>query len=205
MIMKINYIYLKDLPRISTLGRYDKVVCTTFLKDLLDLASLSSKQIPSDLTDSATIYNELISLVLGKFYDHPFARAVLPYDGTLSTDDLNGYGEVFAYHLILLLNDTHERYVTILNEYASAKSHLMDKVKSETASSRKYNDTPQNSNALEPYQGDDYISNFTKFETENSTDMGTKMARLKEVEDGYSNVMAEWVEEFHRIFMEENA
>ena len=205
MIMKLNYIYLKDLPRISTLGRYDKVVCTTFLKDLLDLASLSSKQIPSDLTDSASIYNELISLVLGKFYNHPITKAILPCDETLTTDDLNSYGETFAYHLILLLNDTHERYTTILSEYASAKTHLMDQVKSGTTSSRKYNDTPQNSNALEPYQGDDYISNFTKFETENSTDMATKMARLKEVEDGYNNVMAEWVEEFHRIFLEENA
>ena len=205
MIMKSNYIYLQDLPRIAPFGRYDKVVCTTFLKSLLALDSLSSKQIPSDLTDSSAVYNELVSKVLGKFYEHAVGRIVTPCQYTPDLTDLNSVGETFAYHFILLLNDTHERYTTILNEYASAKAHLMDKVKSETASSRKHNDTPQNSNALEPYQGDDYISDFTKFETENSTDMATKMARLKEVEDGYNNVMAEWVEEFERIFLEEKA
>ena len=80
----------------------------------------------------------------------------------------------------------------------------MDQVQSGTVSKRKHNDTPQNSNALEPYEGDNYISDFTKFETDNASDMATKMTRLAEISDRYENVMSDWVNEFKRIFLEEN-
>lgn len=200
----IKYVYLKDLPRISGIKKFDKVVFTTILKSLLDLLALTGKQVPSDLTDSNATYNELISKVLGKYFDKPIDYGYIrPYD-SFDADDLNEMGEDFAYRIITILNDTHERYVTILNEYASAKTHLMDNVTSNTLSKRKYNDTPQNSNASDPYEGDDYISNFTSFDTTNSTEFATKMARLREIQEGYDNIMAEWVEEFRRAFMEEN-
>lgn len=200
----IKYVYLKDLPRITGIKKFDKVVFTTILKNLLDLLALTGKQVPSDLTDSNATYNDLISKVLGKYFDKPIDYGYIrPYD-SFDADDLNEMGEDFAYRLITILNDTHERYVTILNEYASAKTHLMDNVTSSNLSKRKYNDTPQNSNGTNPYEGDDYISNFTSFDTTNSTEFATKMARLREIQEGYDNIMAEWVEEFRRAFMEEN-
>ena len=202
---RIRYIYLKDLPRLTSYARYDKVVCTTFLKTLLDLANLTNKQVPSDLSDSNANYNELISSVLGRFYEKPVGLVLLNcMEENPSTEQLNNVGESFAYRIIAVLNRTHERFITLLTEYASAKTHLMDQVQSGTVSKRKHNDTPQNSNATEPYEGDDYISDFTKFETDNSSDMATKMTRLAEISDRYENVMADWVNEFKRIFMEEN-
>ena len=204
-MLRNRYVYLKDLPRLTSFARYDKAVCTTFLKTLLDLANLTGKQVPSDLTDSNAQYNELISSVLGRFYEKPVGIVLLScMETNPTTDQLNNVGESFAYRVIAVLNRTHERYITLLAEYANAKTHLMDQVKSGTVSKRKHNDTPQNSNALEPYEGDNYISDFTKFETDNASDMATKMTRLAEISDRYENVMADWVNEFKRIFLEEN-
>ena len=204
-MLRNKYIYLKDLPRLTSFARYDKAVCTTFLKTLLDLANLTGKQVPSDLTDSNAQYNELISSVLGRFYEKPVGIVLLDCTEENPTNEvLNYVGEEFAYRIIAVLNRTHDRYMTLLTEYASAKTHLMDQVQSGTVSKRKHNDTPQNSNALEPYKGDNYISDFTKFETENASDMATKMTRLAEISDRYEDVMADWVNEFKRIFLEEN-
>lgn len=204
-MQRIRYIYLKDLPRLTSFARYDKAVCTTVLKNLLDLANLTGKQVPSDLTDSNAQYNELISSVLGRFYEKPLGIVLLECTEENPTNEsLNSVGEEFAYRVIAVLNRTHDRYMTLLTEYANAKTHLMDQVKSGTVSKRKHNDTPQNSNALEPYEGDNYISDFTKFETDNASDMATKMTRLAEITDSYHNVMDDWVNEFKRIFLEEN-
>ena len=204
-MQRIRYVYLKDLPRLISFKRYDKAVCTTFLKTLLDLDNLTSKQVPSDLTDSNAYYNELISSVLGRFYDKPVGLTLLHCTEENPTNDtLNSVGEEFAYRVIAVLNRTHERYITLLTEYAAAKGHLMEQVKSGTVSKRKHNDTPQNSNALEPYEGDNYISDFTKFETDNASDMATKMTRLGEINDMFHDVMDDWVNEFKRIFLEEN-
>ena len=204
-MLRNKYIYLKDLPRLTSFSRYDKVVCTTFLKTLLDLANLTGKQVPSDLTDSNAQYNELISSVLGRFYNKPVGVVVLHCTEDNPTNDtLNSVGEEFAYRVIAVLNRTHDRYMTLLTEYASAKTHLMDQVRSGTVSKRKHNDTPQNANTEGVYEGDNYISDFTKSETDNASDMATKMTRLAEISDRYENVMADWVNEFQRIFMEEN-
>ena len=204
-MLRTRYVYLKDLPRLTSFARYDKAVCTTVLKNLLDLADLTGKQVPSDLSDSNAQYNELISSVLGRFYEKPVGIVLLScMETNPTTDQLNNVGESFAYRLIAVLNRTHDRYITLLTEYASAKTHLMEQVKSGTVSKRKHNDTPQNSNALEPYEGDNYISDFTKFETDNASDMATKMSRLAEISDRYEDVMDDWVNEFKRIFMEEN-
>ena len=203
MMLKTKYVYLKDLPRIS-LNRYDKAVCTTFLSTLLGLVNLTGKQVPSDLTDSSAQYNELVSQVLGRFYEKPVGLILVScMEPTPTTDQLNITGEQFAYRFIAVLNRTHERYMTLLTEYANAKAHLMDDVKSGTTSMRKHNDTPQNSNALDPYTGDNYISDFTKFETDNKSEMATKITRLAEISDRYENVMSDWANEFQRIFMEE--
>lgn len=204
-MLRTKYIYLKDLPRLTSFARYDKAVCTTVLKNLLGLADLTGKQVPSDLSDSNAQYNELISSVLGRFYEKPVGIVLLECTEENPTNAaLNSVGEEFAYRVIAVLNRTHDRYMTLLTEYANAKTHLMDQVKSGTVSKRKHNDTPQNSNALEPYEGDDYISDFTKFETENASDMATKMTRLAEITDNYHDVMDDWVNEFKRIFLEEN-
>ena len=204
-MLRNKYIYLKDLPRLTSFARYDKAVCATVLKNLLDLADLTGKQVPSDLSDSNAQYNELISSVLGRFYEKPVGIVLLECTEENPTNEsFNSVGEEFAYRVIAVLNRTHDRYITLLTEYANAKTHLMDQVQSGTVSKRKHNDTPQNSNTLEPYEGDDYISDFTKFETENASDMATKMTRLAEITDQYHDVMDDWVNEFKRIFLEEN-
>lgn len=204
-MLRTKYIYLKDLPRLTSFARYDKAVCTTVLKNLLDLADLTGKQVPSDLSDSNAQYNELISSMLGRFYEKPVGIVLLKCTEENPTNEaLNSVGEEFAYRVIAVLNRTHDRYITLLTEYANAKTHLMDQVQSGTVSKRKHNDTPQNSNALEPYEGDNYISDFTKFETDNASDMATKMTRLAEITDNYHDVMDDWVNEFKRIFLEEN-
>ena len=114
MMLKTKYVYLKDLPRISAYARYDKVVCTTFLSNLLEIVNLNNKQVPSDLTDSNAQYNELISSVLGRFYEKPVGLILVScMEPNPTADQLNITGEQFAYRVIAILNRTHERYMTL--------------------------------------------------------------------------------------------
>ena len=198
-----RYIYFKTyFPDQENL--FEKYTMSTFLQSFLG-EDLTDYQLPSDLTTKATTYNRLLSEMMGKYYYKPIGKAYLPpWEDEIPEDTLEKVINSWFRKFLMVLNRTYERYILILDEYASARAKMMDDVKSSTLSKRKHNDTPQNPNTSDVYEGDNYISDFTKFETENNTEFATKMARLNEIEQGYSNVMDDWVDEFQKIFLEEN-
>ena len=99
---------------------------------------------------------------------------------------------------------TYEYYVPLLTFYRAAKINLMDDVESTSSNKIKFNDTPQNANTSGVYEGDDYINQFTKTEGVSKSQLTSKINRLREIQDGYKNVMADWVKEFEMLFMEDN-
>lgn len=121
--------------------------------------------------------------------------------------------------LLLLANLTYEKYSTLLNFYASKKADLMNALSSSYsdvgASSSKSenfnltNDTPQEV-YNDDYSDNNYASSTSKGKNESSmrTNLNhselhegdTLIARLKEIEDKYSNVMQEWIKEFDKFF-----
>ena len=204
MICTTKYIYLKDYE--SDIGPYQKANMSSFLQSMVGDDDLTGYELPSDLSSKATTYNKLIGLILGRYWEKPIGKAYIPsfiHDETIDETTLEKVWASFSRRFITILNRTHERYITLIDAYEGERTHLLDQVGSNTTSKRKHNDTPQNPNTADVYEGDDYITDFTKFETENKTDFATKMQRLNELNQLYEDKFDEWVNEFHRAFLEE--
>ena len=183
---------------------YEKGTISSFLQFLLG-EDLTGYQLPSDLGSKSALYDRLISELLGRYWEKPIGKTYLPpWEEEIPEETIEKIVISWTRRFLGVLNRTHERYILLLDSYSGAKSKMMDDVKSTTASKRKYNDTPQNPNTEGVYEGDNYITDFTRFDTENATEFSTKMQRLKEIEDLYSDVMADWVDEFQRTFLEVN-
>ena len=93
--------------------------------------------------------------------------------------------------------------MTMLGAYADAQSKLMDDIKATSKNKVKFNDTPQNPNSAGVYEGDNYITHFTATEGETSSELMSKIMRLKEIQDNYKDLMSIWVRDFERIFYQE--
>ena len=185
---------------------WGKWTMKTWLSNILGVSEsdLSGYQLPSDLTSNASIYDELAGLIYGRYFDEYIIKIEkMPYQ-EVTVDDINEAMAKWGYRFISKLNMTYEYYVSLINFYRTAKANLMDDVESTSSNKIKFNDTPQNANTDGKYEGDDYINQFTKTEGLTKTQLTSKINRLREIQDGYKNVMADWVKEFEMLFMEDN-
>ena len=91
-------------------------------------------------------------------------------------------------------------YEALYREYESNKDKLMDAVKVETESTNYYNETPQN----DGFYGDEgHATNTSKNDYSSENDFDTPIARLKEIERDFSNLLLKWSNEFEPLFIEE--
>ena len=147
-------------------------------------------------------FSEVFENVYAKFWQKPIIKLVksIDEDDNISTANLvDEVGKWFTKYL-QLFEKTYPYYSNLLTLYKNNESKLLDNIKATTDNSVKFNDTPQNSNSSGTYEGDNYITTFTKSKTESSSELNTKMMRLKEIQDHYKNVMADWVKEFECLF-----
>ena len=201
MLKKSYYYSLQWLFDSSCFESFD---CANFLKQVFGVESLTGYTVPSDLTTNKTFYDELISLVFSRFREHAIIKIdKLPHEEAPNSDVIAEGIYQFGMKFCALLNDTHNYYITLLGLYASAKDHLLDNIKATSKNNVKFNDTPQNPNSANVYEGDDYITHFTHTEGETSSELNSKIMRLKEIQDAYKDVMSDWVNSFERIFYQE--
>ena len=177
----------------------------SFLTDILGENNYTGVQ--TDVTD-ATV-NKLFEAVINKYYKNAIVRIELPFDtpeSYLATqdyeDELRRLYKEWIWKFLALLDETSPYYLTILSAYDGAKTELMDDITAISRNKVKFNDTPQNANTSDVYEGDNYITNFTATEGESSSPLMSKIMRLKEIQDHYKNTMADWVKEFQKIFYE---
>ena len=200
MLKKIYYYKYGDLKDYNP---FEKQTFASALIEALGVEILNNIQVPSDLSTSAATYNELFSLVLGRFHNNAIIKITKFFNEEPSQEEIQKGLKEFYYRYLSMLNDTYEVYMLLLKEYATAKDSLMADIKATSKNKVKFNDTPQNSNASGTYEGDNYITHFTSTEGENSSPLMSKMMRLKEIQDNYRDLMTEWVRDFRRIFYEE--
>ena len=74
------------------------------------------------------------------------------------------------------------------------KSKLLDDVKSSSVA--RFNDTPQNSG---DFSDDNHTSNITT--TTSSSNVGTMMQRLNEIEDNIKQLYIDWSNEFRKFII----
>lgn len=172
--------------------------------DLIDEGDLADYQLPSDLSTNESIYDELISLVLSKYRTHANIKIEKSfYEGEPTNDEIKAAVKEWAYKFIALLNDTHTYYIKMLSLYKDSENKLLDDIKATSKNKVKFNDTPQNPNTSDIYEGDNYITHFTATEGESSSELNSKIMRLKEIQDNYRDMMSSWVRDFERLFYQE--
>ena len=200
MLKKVYYFKYGDLRQYTPFAKQDFI---STLEAVLNTEDLSLFQVPNDLAASSQIYDDLFNLVMSKYNRHAIVKIVKCFSEDPSSEEKEEGLKEFFYRYLAILNDTYYFYMTLLKQYDDAKNHLMDDIKATSKNKVKFNDTPQNPNSSQVYEGDDYITHFTTTEGENTSPLMTKMMRLKEIQENYRNLMSEWVKEFERIFFEE--
>ena len=204
MMIKSYYLTFYELDENTPFSKWSM---KSFLATILGITDnppvFTDYQVPSDLTTNESVYNELLSLVYGRYYEMPIARIdKLAYQEEPSNEEWSEKIFKWGYRFISKLNLTYEYYMPLINFYRSAKDNLMDDIVATSDNQVSFNDTPQNNNATGTYTGDDYITQFTKTHGSSSSPLTTKINRLKEIQESYKNVMRDWVNDFEELFLE---
>lgn len=102
-------------------------------------------------------------------------------------------GDVLA-HIYAWLNESRVRYSKLISLYEEQENKLLSQLGSN--STTKFNDTPQDGGN---FVDDNHVSTATTVST--TADVGTPMARLKEIQDDLDNLYGKWANEFRRFVM----
>lgn len=125
-----------------------------------------------------------------KYYDSYVAYGEKPFEDLTNEEQLE-IGSDLAANIASVVRLTYDRYKAILNGYALKKDQLLSKLEQTTKS--KFNDTPQNDdNYGTLFEDDHHVTNINQSTTTTDT---TAMARLKEIEQNYSDIYDEWAAE----------
>ena len=160
---------------------------STFLYACLQKSNFETFSGFKDTEESATCFQNYI---WPKFYK----EAIIYTDLDESEDfvkkfDETKLGQIFAWWM-----SSTEKYTLLIKNLTANKNKLLDDVKS--ASISRFNDTPQNSG---DFSDDNHTSTVTK--TENSSNVGTMMARLNEIEDNIKQLYIDWSNEFRKFII----
>ena len=174
-----------------------------YLDDILGEGRYSGLQ--TDITN--TNVNTLWKNVINKYWEHAIVKKVVPFNTDINTIEFENEVQKayvkWVYKFLALLDETSTYYLAVLGAYQSSASELMADITATSKNKVKFNDTPQNPNTSDVYEGDNYITHFTSTEGETKSPLMTKIMRLKEIQDAYKDAMSDWVKDFERIFYQE--
>ena len=142
---------------------------SNFIRYCLQSVNYAVRVSISDSTESQICFRDYI---WPRFYQ----EAIIYVDSDESEDFVEKFcrtkaGQIFAWWL-----SSSEKYNLLIQNLNNNKTKLLDDVKS--SSIARFNDTPQNSG---DFSDDNHTSNITT--TTNSSNVGTMMQRLNEIED----------------------
>ena len=158
-----------------------------FLNDCLEKAGLALRTYTIETNEGTTCFRDFI---WPRFY-----LETIVYTDSDENDELlqkfakTKVGQIFAWW-----TSSTEKYSLLIQNLENNKTKLLDDVKS--ASISRFNDTPQNSG---DFSDDQHTSTVTK--TENSSNVGTMMARLNEIEDNIKQLYMDWSDEFRKFII----
>ena len=159
-----------------------------FLNLCLDKAGFTrNEQAPAESSQAITCFK---SYIWPRFYQ----EAIIYTD----SDETEGFVEKFCRtkvgQIFAWFKASTEKYGLLIQNLIANKNKLLDDVKS--ASISRFNDTPQNSG---DFSDDNHTSTVTK--TENSSNVGTMMQRLNEIEDNIKQLYIDWSNEFRKFII----
>ena len=141
-------------------------------------------------TEKSESYNCFRNYIWPRFYQ----EAIIYVDSDEDEDFVKKFARTKVGQIMSWWQSSTEKYSLLIQNLEANKTKLLDDVKS-TSTSR-FNDTPQNSG---DFSDDQHTSTVTK--TENSSNVGTMMARLNEIEDNIKQLYIDWSDEFRKFII----
>lgn len=193
---KNYYFSLKELIEFvnnSNYSFYEKDNVETFLQKIQE-SPYNIKLIYLPFNEDELITN-LLNDFFARYYNHACVKTIeheLKY-----TDCLK-----FIVLLVNKIRTTWDYYSEILKIYEQTKNKLLDGVKLTSKSRGRFNDTPQLQDSDDEFDTDKYASTLTIDESEQTSDIQTKMMRVKEIQDHYQNVWENWLNNLHSVLYE---
>ena len=162
---------------------------SAFLNNCLTKVGFKSKEAAyvDETTESLKCFREYI---WPRFYQ----EAVIYTDSDEDEDFVEKFARTKVGQIMSWWYSSSEKYVLLIKNLTANKKKLLDDVKSSSTS--RFNDTPQNSG---DFSDDQHTSTVTK--TENSSNVGTMMARLNEIEDNIKQLYMDWSNEFRKFII----
>ena len=120
--------------------------------------------------------NEAITCFRNYIWPRFYQEAIIYVDSDESESFVEKFCRTKVGQIMSWWQSSIDKYSLLIQNLEANKSKLLDDVKS--ASISRFNDTPQNSG---DFSDDQHTSTVTK--TENSSNVGTMMQRLNEIED----------------------
>ena len=141
----------------------------------------------TETDESRTCFKEYI---WPRFYQ----EAIIYTDQDESESFLEKFCSTKAGQIMSWWISSSEKYSLLIQNLSNNKAKLLDDVKSSSVA--RFNDTPQNSG---DFSDDNHTSNITK--TESSSNVGTMMQRLNEIEDNIKQLYIDWSDEFRKFII----
>lgn len=151
-------------------------------------------KISYSLPPKATETNEAITCFRNYIWPRFYQEAIIYTDQDESESFLEKFCRTKAGQIMAWWTSSSDKYVMLIQNLELNKSKLLDDVKSSSIS--RFNDTPQNSG---DFSDDNHTSTVTK--TENSSNVGTMMQRLNEIEDNIKQLYMDWSDEFRKFII----
>ena len=170
-----------------TIANASNASLSSFLMNCFYKISYSLPPTLTETTEAKTCFKEYI---WPRFYQ----EAIIYTD----SDEIESFLEKFcrtkAGQIMSWWKSSIEKYSLLIQNLEANKTKLLDDVKSSSVA--RFNDTPQNSG---DFSDDAHTSTVTK--TENSSNVGTMMARLNEIEDNIKQLYLDWSNEFRKFII----
>lgn len=184
----------KGAFRMAENTKHRAVEMPTFINRVLDKVSYDT------INMTALISNKYLTEVWTKYIYPKFYNSYICYYSSiynyLDTEEFSAC-QVFADYLgpiiSWMFSSTEKFSLTIANLEAN-KTNLLSQIK--TSSISRFNDTPQDTGSFE-----DNEHNTTITKNEGSTDGGTLLSRLNEVEDSMKRLYEDWSNEFRQFII----
>ena len=178
-------LYLNNAGPYTMYASYSNL--TTFMNRCLEEAGFDAIPVTTEITESENCFREYI---WPRFYQ----EAIIYTDSDETESFLEKFCRTKAGQIMAWWNASSEKYSLLIQNFEANKAKLLDDVKS--SSIARFNDTPQNSG---DFSDDPHTSTITK--TENSSNVGTMMQRLNEIEDKIKQLYLDWSDEFRKFII----
>ena len=194
--MEITYYTLDDIRKSLELyknynGPFSMLTASSGFISFMNKCLLYSNYSEIEGTiEDAQGYECFVNYIWPRFYQ----EAIIYVDSDEDEDFVKKFARTKVGQIFAWWKSSMEKYTMLIQNLEANKAKLLDDVKSSSIS--RCNDTPQNSG---DFSDDNHTSNITT--TTSSSNVGTMMQRLNEIEDNIKQLYIDWSNEFRKFII----